>query len=59
MSREVQELEAKRGAQSGSKLYYQLVVHERGGKRHTVAKRLPGLETTERVIEDLESILRG
>ena len=55
----MRELEAKRGMQSGNKLYYQLVVHERGGKRHTVAKRLPDLETTERVIENLESILRG
>ena len=59
MRGEVQKLEAKRGTQSGNKLYYQLVVHERGGKRHTVAKRLPDLETTERVIENLESILRG
>ena len=57
ISGEVQKLEAKRGTQSGNKLYYQLVVHERGGKRHTVAKRLPDLETTERVIENLESIL--
>ena len=59
ISGEVQKLEATRGMQMGNKLYYRLVVHERSGRRHTVAKRLPDLETTERVIENLESILRG
>jgi len=47
----------KRGMQSGNKLFYQLEIHERDGKTRTVAKRLPDLDTAERLAREIVNIL--
>ena len=47
----------KRGMQSGNKLFYQLEIRERDGKTHVAAKRLPDLDTAERLAAEIETIL--
>ena len=47
----------KRGMQSGNKLFYQLEIRERDGKTHVAAKRLPDLDTAERLAAEIENIL--
>lgn len=47
----------KRGMQSGNKLFYQIEILEHGGKTHVAAKRLPDLDTAERLANEIEIIL--
>ena len=47
----------KRGTQSGNKLFYRLEIRERDGKTHVAAKRLPDLDTAERLAVEIENIL--
>ena len=43
--------------QSGSKLYYQIQLHDTAGKTHTLAKRLPGKSDAELIAEQIRSHL--
>ena len=55
---DVEEVVAKRGMQSGNKLFYQLEIRERGGKVHVAAKRLSDLDTAARLAKEIENILQ-
>lgn len=54
---DIEKIVAKRGMQSGNKLFYQLEILEHGGKTRVAAKRLPDLDTAERLADEIEKIL--
>ena len=56
-STDIAKVAPKRGMQSGNKLFYQLEIRERDGKTHVAAKRLPDLDTAERLATEIENIL--
>ncbi len=58
-SSDVEKVGPKRGMQSGNKLFYQLEIRERDGSARVAAKRLPDLDTAERLAKEIESILIG
>ncbi len=47
----------KRGMQAGSKLYYQIELSTRSGKKHTLASRITDQRLAMRLIKDLESAM--
>lgn len=50
-------IKLKRGMQAGSKLYYQIVLSTRGGKKHTLTSRITDQRLAKRLIKDLESAM--
>ena len=54
---DIEKVAPKRGMQSGNKLFYQIEILEHGGKTHVAAKRLPDLDTAERLAAEIEKIL--
>ena len=54
---DIEKVAAKRGTQSGNKLFYRIEILEHGGKSHVAAKRLPDLDTAERLAAEIEIIL--
>lgn len=50
-------IKLKRGMQAGRKLYYQIELHARGGKKHTLASRITDQRLAKRLIKDLESAI--
>ena len=54
---DIENVAAKRGMQSGNRLFYQIEIVERGGKTHVAAKRLPDLDTAERLAAEIRVIL--
>lgn len=43
--------------QSGNKLFYRLVLHDRGGKKHTFASQIRDQRLARRIVRDLEEAL--
>ena len=43
--------------QSGSKLYYQIEVREKGGRKHTIANQIGGLQLAKALIREIEGTL--
>jgi len=54
---EVARIRAKRGMQSGSKLFYRIVLETSAGKEHTLASQIRDQRLANRIVSDLEETL--
>ena len=52
---EIASIKPTRGMQSGSKLYYQIELKDRGGKKHTLATQIGSLQLTKSLIKEIEA----
>jgi len=56
---EIESIKPTRGMQSGSKLYYQIEVKARGGKKHIIANQIGSLQIAKSLIKEIEGALGG
>lgn len=56
---DVNSIKPTRGMQSGSKLYYQIEVREKAGKKHTLASQIGSLRLAKTLIREIEDALGG
>lgn len=56
---EIAKVGTKRGMQAGHRLLHQVEVVTRWDKHHVIAKRLPDLDTAERLAGEIEAVLRS
>jgi hypothetical protein len=55
----IERLSAKRGMQSGRRVYYSIIAACRGGKSVTLGKRLPSQRQAELVIDEIERTMES
>jgi len=55
---DVRWIKSERGMQSGNKLFYQIRLHTRDGKKHTLASLIRDQRLAKRIVDDLEEALR-
>lgn len=54
---EISRIAVKSGMQSGDHLFYQLVLHDRQGKKHALGSRIRGQRLARRIVDDLQEAL--
>lgn len=54
---DIAKIKVKRGMQAGNKLYYQIELRTREGKKHTLASQITDQRLAKRLIKDLESAM--